>query len=820
MIEFYYICHDITTKEMFPMARKLYFILLLLYVFVVPVMAQPVHVRSRNFTTRDGLGSNVVNNIMQDRQGYLWIGTNHGLTRFDGHRFENFYVEKDGERRVEGITAIVEDTTKNVLLMAGKGYSLLCFDLKRMQFVDAEGMEYPMTDDKRVMESIYTERAEKIGIQRGNITQRRHDLHYARLNDGREIFTTIDNGFYLFEPSSNQLYHYCSSDNNPIIESDYINDVFIDRSGSVWLATTFAGIYQLNLDEGQLRYHTLTGSTGNIRSFSELPDGTLAVGDMDGNVFRYDPQTHESKLIFRKGPRAYAMRTDRKGRFWVGTRGGGVWVDDRHLNATDGLAARQIFDVCIAANGTAWIGTFDGGLVEAKEQSDGSFSYTPHLPKEGIHQILIDRKGSLWVATESGVFRRDGTEFKSIFNKGKVVCITQGPADTIYAGSNGYGLLVITKDKVKHFTTSDGLANNCVEAIAVDKDGNIIAATDQGVSIIKHKDGIVQNVYSPLGLLADTYNEDAILCTSDGRLFLGSQRGLAELKVSSSLSHNKRNNPAPCLTSIDINDVPRYDGLTDDLRLSYNQNNLCFNFSSFAYKELSSVIYSYWFEGIDRNWRSSTHESRALYTELRPGHYRFHVRYRLSGEQWSPESICDVYIAQPWWWTWWARAIYLLVFALIVWYEWHQYQRRLSLQRQLDQRLSVLYASHASEPSAPQLTPLSEGDKPKDGSSFKNRAFLDKLDQLILSNLLKSDLDMNYIAQEMCVSYSTLHRRIKSITGMTGNEYVRKHRLAKAMQLLHDGHNATEVAQQCGFNSPSYFTRCFKSEYGIPPSEV
>ena len=72
----------------------------------------------------------------------------------------------------------------------------------------------------------------------------------------------------------------------------------------------------------------------------------------------------------------------------------------------------------------------------------------------------------------------------------------------------------------------------------------------------------------------------------------------------------------------------------------------------------------------------------------------------------------------------------------------------------------------------------------------------------------------------MCVSYSTLHRRIKSIAGMSANEYVRKHRLAKAMQLLHDGRNATEVSMQCGFNSPSYFTRCFKSEYGILPSEV
>lgn len=72
----------------------------------------------------------------------------------------------------------------------------------------------------------------------------------------------------------------------------------------------------------------------------------------------------------------------------------------------------------------------------------------------------------------------------------------------------------------------------------------------------------------------------------------------------------------------------------------------------------------------------------------------------------------------------------------------------------------------------------------------------------------------------MCMSYSTLHRRIKALTGMTANEYIRKHRLSKAMQMLRNGAAAGEVAMECGFSSPSYFTRCFKAEYGILPSEV
>ena len=564
------------------MMKKYHIILCLLLVMSAAITAQRPYIRSANFTTREGLASNVVNTIIQDRQGYLWLGTNHGLTRFDGHRFDNFYVEEDGEKRVEGITHIVEDTARNVLLMSGRDYRLLCFDLGKMAFAGAEGMEYPISKADEANEAAYIERAGELGIRRGNITCRRHDMHYVRLDDGREIFATIDNGFYIYDPATEKLNRFSSTDENPVIESDYINDVFLDRSGSVWLATTFAGIYQLDLDEGQLRYHTLTGSSGNIRSFSQLPDSAIAVGDMDGNVFRYDPRTQQSELIFHKGPRAYAMRTDKQGRFWVATRGGGVWVDERHLNETDGLMARQIFDICLADDGTAWIGSFDGGLIEAREQINGNFSYTTYLPEEKIHQMLIDRQNRLWVATESGIFLKEGTDFRTIYNKGKVVCVTQGPADTIYAGSNGYGLLIIANDSVTHFTTSDGIANNCVEAVAVDGAGNIIAATDMGISVINRKDGTVRNVFSPLGLLSDTYNEDAIIYTSDGHVFLGSQRGLVELRASSLRPH-KGKEPAPRITSVDINDVPHYDGLTDNIQLSYNQNNLCFNFSSFAY---------------------------------------------------------------------------------------------------------------------------------------------------------------------------------------------------------------------------------------------
>ncbi len=857
------------------------------FLAVTLVMGQHANVRTKNYTTRDGLASNVVNCGLQDRQGYIWLGTNHGLTRYDGHRFVNFYVEDEGERLIEGITHIAEDSVKNVLLMSGKGYRLLCFDLGTMQFVSADGMEFPTDTDEEKHEQSYTERARRLGIDRGNKTNRRHDLHYAQLDDGRELFATIDNGIFIYDPQTVRLQHLSAKDENPILESDYINGILQDRSGGIWLLTTFAGVYRLELGEEAIRPYMLVP---NVRSFAQLDDHQIAVGDMEGHVFSYNPDTRQSSILFDRGVRAYAVNKDSKGRIWIGTRGDGVWIIDHsaahkkaaaHVQSSifnvQSLPARQIYDIKFSTKGMVWIATLDGGLIEGYEMPDGSFFFIPHFQGTGIHEIAEDIYGRLWMATENGLLVysvpsgeayqdhqvNDKQYTDTLFNKGKAVCVCCAPDGTVWAGTNGYGLLKIdhsplTIDRsaaqipaaenngqssmvnVQYIQADNGLANNSVESVVCDKEGNVIVGTDQGISIVSSSDGSVHNIYSQNGLRADTYNENAILCTTNGRIFLGSLTGLVELRTAGSATTSIRNDvsgrlPKPHITCIEVNNKPRYGRLSGDIRLSHDENSLCFHFSSFAYQDLSSVVYSYWLEGVDNDWRPSTKESQALYTNLSPRHYRLHVRSRLAGTDWSGESLCDVYIAQPWYWTWWARAFYLLVIVLLVCYEWHQYQQRLSLRRQLDQRLAALYAvEQAASSSGPieaekAQSQRSEPDKEKEGTagsdkegepSQKERAFLDKLDRLILENLMLTDLDVNFIAQEMCMSYSTLHRRIKSLAGTTANEYVRKHRLAKAMQLLHDGHNATEVSMLCGFNSPSYFTRCFKAEYGMNPSEV
>lgn len=107
------------------------------------------------------------------------------------------------------------------------------------------------------------------------------------------------------------------------------------------------------------------------------------------------------------------------------------------------------------------------------------------------------------------------------------------------------------------------------------------------------------------------------------------------------------------------------------------------------------------------------------------------------------------------------------------------------------------------------------------GLSPLDREFMDKVDKLIADNLGLEDLDLAFMTDKMAMSHSTFYRKVKALTGVSANEYVRKVKLRYAMQYLTTGrYNVNEVSMLTGFNSAGYFRKCFRKEFGITPSEV
>ncbi len=104
-------------------------------------------------------------------------------------------------------------------------------------------------------------------------------------------------------------------------------------------------------------------------------------------------------------------------------------------------------------------------------------------------------------------------------------------------------------------------------------------------------------------------------------------------------------------------------------------------------------------------------------------------------------------------------------------------------------------------------------------SSLDNE-FIEKITDVVKKNCYSDKLDIEFIAQQLNMSHSTLYRKIKAITGFSINEFIRKVKMQYAEELLLTGrYTISEIAFHVGFNSINYFRQCFKEEFGSPPTE-
>ena len=97
--------------------------------------------------------------------------------------------------------------------------------------------------------------------------------------------------------------------------------------------------------------------------------------------------------------------------------------------------------------------------------------------------------------------------------------------------------------------------------------------------------------------------------------------------------------------------------------------------------------------------------------------------------------------------------------------------------------------------------------------------FLMNLYAIIENNLDASSLSVGFLARNLAMSKSTLNRKLLLLTGLSPNEIIKRYRLQKAAVLLLSGKNVSEAAYSCGFETPSYFTQCFKKFYKITPKK-
>ena len=246
-------------------------------------------------------------------------------------------------------------------------------------------------------------------------------------------------------------------------------------------------------------------------------------------------------------------------------------------------------------------------------------------------------------------------------------------------------------------------------------------------------------------------------------------------------------------------------------------------FSLLAYHNPQECKYSYRLEGYDHDWHYSDADDRwATYQNLPPGNYQLLLRAIDSyGRLVEMPYAIQVRVLPPWYRTWWAYIIYLCLLAAIVYGVKEWYKARMKRQARLQQRVNELL--HYREM---MVMKQFEGarkalEAEEQQHSSPDELFIQKAIDCVKQHLDDADYDREQFASDMCVSSSTLYNKLRALTGQNVTAFINSIRLKEACRIVRQRPDIsmTELSMEVGFNTPKYFTKLFKKEFGMLPRE-
>lgn len=477
---------------------------------------------------REGLPQNTVRTITRTRNGYLWMGTEEGLVRFDGVRFEVFDRRKVKELLSDRIISICEGRDQCLWIgTGGGGVSRMDFNTGAVTtFTKEHGLSNERVtvvyEDKKGVLWAGTERDGLNRLENGKFTL--YDT--GRGLSGNDVTCIIEDheGRLWIGTGSSGL--NCMEDGKITVYTtrrglyaDTVRCVYEDREGGLWVGTRSGGLNYLEND--RFKTYTFEGdiSDNYIQAIYEDRAGNLWFGTTNGGLYRlrrsplkdgafiHDSLT-DRQILCDSGIRT--ITEDAEGSLWIGTDGGGLnRLKDGTFSVfttTQGLSADIIWSVSEGRAGNLWIGTRGGGLnrldFSNPGEKEGAFTVTAYTVKDGlvndtIRSVFEDRRGNVWIGTLRGLdLMKIGNNNKSVtfthfdgtqgFPDSQVRVIYEDRQGNVWIGSEtglnrlvprpGNGAFTITV-----YTDADGLSNNAVRAALQDSRGYLWVGTVGGL---------------------------------------------------------------------------------------------------------------------------------------------------------------------------------------------------------------------------------------------------------------------------------------------------------------------------------------------------
>lgn len=443
----------------------------------------------RRLDTGAGLSGDSVYSMLQDRQGYLWLGTFSGLSRYDGSRVVVYRpVPGDPESLPSSLIFDLHEDSIGTLWIATDGGGLARYSrdsdaferfLHKQEDPASIGSDriFSVADDPYGWIWVGTADA---GLDRYD-SERGHFTHYG-ITEGLPSTTVrtllCDSRGVLWAGTTAGLARYNRERDTfePVtsISMSTVRALLEDSAEMILAGTEGAGVFRLNPDSGQAERLKLGPGSDTllVRSFACDNSGRLWVGTEDQGIRILDP-TDGSVVKLRAAPdrpdglshdAIRALLVDRSGLVWVGTRGGGAAAYNprsravKRLMAGNGAPPPEMRQILQARDGLLWMATDGGGLLHA--QADGTvltrYRYDPEnpasLPGDRIVCLAEALDGSLWVGTDgTGLARLDpATGHFERFRKNPadpgslggdtVWALLIDSSDTLWVGLEGAGL--------------------------------------------------------------------------------------------------------------------------------------------------------------------------------------------------------------------------------------------------------------------------------------------------------------------------------------------------------------------------------------------
>ncbi len=511
------------------------------------------------WTTNEGLPSDNLMDVIQDSNGFIWIGSYEGLIRFDGVEFKTFskythpdfnstsarILYKDHHNNLwigtngEGVARYSNDqftmyTTKHGL--PDNSIRSIFRDSNDTVWVgttgglgrlseNADKFESIAQFDKSLIELIYQDRTGRIwvGPGDGGIYYLKDD-HFVSPKElekmsGKVLLSMVedqrknlwigtkDNGLFLLKNGKLEAYGEKRG-----IKAKTINDLWVGRSNSIWVGSD-SGIFRIFANE-VVSYNEKSGLNNNlITALVEDKERNLWVSTARGGLSKLS----EGKFLTYSTPeglihkKVNTILEDQTGLIWIGTDGGlGLFKNGRFLHSKltryfEGVRIRHLRQ---DKDGTIWVSTYSNlGTVSYQKGKFTSYSTKNGLTSNRCRVSLKDSHGNIWIGTSKGL-NKITSESITTFTRSKgldndyIMTIFEDSSRRIWIGTDGGGIAYYENGTFKSITAKDGLAANIVFKIFEDSKKHLWISTNGGIS--RYQNGKFFNFTVKEGLKSDS----------------------------------------------------------------------------------------------------------------------------------------------------------------------------------------------------------------------------------------------------------------------------------------------------------------------------